>query len=110
MRATSAMRTCRLTWVGAATVMRLTTRAGSSTNWFATCITLVACSALPTVPVSTSDWSTVVACTRWPGATRRAPRCSALVLCVTRITADISTLSFSSTAKSVVSPTPTPVR
>ena len=48
---------------------------------------------------------------RRPSPTARAPCCgcppaSASMLWVTRIRADISTLSFSSTAKSVVSPTP----
>ena len=110
LRATSAMRTCRFTWVGAATVIRLTTRAGSSTNWVATCRTLAAWSGVATVPVITSDWSTVAAVTYWPGATRPMPCCSAPMLWVTRILVDMSTLSLSSTAKSVVSPTPTPVR
>ena len=104
------MRTCRFTWVGDWMFMRLTTRVGSSTNWLATCTALAASSGVLTVPVSTSDWSTVVAVTRWPGDTRPRPSCRASRLWVTRITVDISTLSLSSTAKSVVSPTPTPVR
>ena len=110
LRATSAILTCRFTWVGAATLRRFTTRVGSSTNWFATWTTFAACSALATVPVRTSDWSTVLALTDWPGAMLRMPSSSAAMLWVTRMRLDISTLSFSSTAKSVVSPTPTPVR
>ena len=90
--------------------MRFTTRVGSSTNWFATCTAFAASSGVLTVPVSTSDWSTVVAVTPPAWLIRRRPSCSASMLWVTRITVDISTLSLSSTAKSVVSPTPTPVR
>ena len=110
LRATSAILTCRFTWVGAATFRRFTTRVGSSTNWFATWTTFAACSALATVPVRTSDWSTVLALTDWPGVMLRMPSSSAAMLWVTRMRLDISTLSLSSTAKSVVSPTPTPVR
>ncbi len=109
LRLTSAMRTIRLTWVGAATFSRLTTRVGSSTNCAATSMMLVACSGDCTVPEITSDWSTVVAVTEPPGATRASPSFRAPVLWVTRTRADISTLSSSSTAKIVVSPTPTPV-
>ena len=110
LRATSAILTCRFTCVGAATLRRFTTRVGSSTNWFATCTMFAACSALATVPVRTSDWSTVLAFTDWPGVMLRMPSSSASMLWVTRMRLDISTLSLSSTAKSVVSPTPTPVR
>ena len=62
------MRTWRLTCVGAATVSRLTTRSGSSTNWFATWTMFAASSAVATVPLSTSDWSMVAALTACPGA------------------------------------------
>ena len=110
LRPISAIRTWRLTCVGEATVIRFTTRAGSSTNWPATCMTLAASSGVLTDPVMTSDWSTVVAVMFCPGATLAMPCSRAFVLCVTRICADISTLSSSSTANSDVSPTPTPVR
>lgn len=61
-------------------------------------------------PVSTSERSTVATDTSTPGATREMPSRTAERLWVTLTGADISTSSASLTAKSVVSPTPTPVR
>ena len=87
LRATSAMRTCRFTWVGAATFMRLTTRAGSSTNWFATCTHVRRLLGVRDRAGQHQRLVDGAAVTDWPGAMRRMPCCSASMLWVTRIAA-----------------------
>ncbi len=97
---TSAMRTCRLTWFGVATVIRLITWAPLTSPAIeaASARTLSAFPASDTTPFSTRLPSTESAETRSPGASWRSEERSRDKSCSTRIGAFSNTLSAASTA------------